>query len=513
MTSPNRYESSSQSLTGRSLAGRSLIAGLLIALSMPPWGWWPLSFVGLVWWVRLERRAVGRRFLVGTLAGLGWFLPSLAWMWFLTAPGFVIAAALFAVLHGLASVVVGRVPTKWRTLASPSAHILVESARLALPFGGVPLATLGIAQVAGPLATTARVGGVIALSWLTWQLSALVALRKDTTAPVRRSLVLVALTFVVLGQWGPSGNDTGRTITIAAVQGGGPQGTRAVDTDSREVVERHLAATRTLDDSEAEPDLVVWPENVVDVADFERSREINEVAQQSSSIGAPFLVGITEDVDSESFTNAQVVVDASATVLDRYDKVRRVPFGEYMPLRGFLKSLGAPVDLVPRDAVAGTGPAVLTIPSDAQQGVTESSQRVAVVISWEVFFGGRAREGVKAGGGFIVNPTNGSSYTWTILQSQQIASSRLRAIETGRWVVQVAPTGFSAFVSPDGNVLDRTAVSEQAVITRSIEIRHGRTIYLRTGDGPWICALALLLVLAAFGDRIRSRSSRSSARR
>ena len=78
------------------------------------------------------------------------------------------------------------------------------------------------------------------------------------------------------------------------------------------------------------------------------------------------------------------------------------------------------------------------------------------MISWEVFFGGRAREGVRDGGTVIVNPTNGVSYTGTILQSQQVASSRLRAIENGRWVVQVSPTGFSAFVSPDGDVFDRT---------------------------------------------------------
>jgi len=257
----------------------------------------------------------------------------------------------------------------------------------------------------------------------------------------------------------------------------------------------------------------VWPENVIDVAEFERSREINEVARLSSELDAPFLVGITEDVDAESFTNAQVVVDSSATVLDRYDKVRRVPFGEYMPLRGFLQSLGAPVDLVPRDAVAGTGTAVLSVPADIGQGISESTRRAAVVISWEVFFGGRAREGVKAGGGYIVNPTNGSSYTWTILQSQQVASSRLRAIETGRWVVQVAPTGFSAFVDPTGHVHDRTAVSEQKVITHEIDVRRGRTIYVNTGDGPWIVALVGLLTLAVVGERIRSRSSRSSDRR
>ena len=220
--------------TRRSLGWRALTAGLLIAASMPPWGWWPLAFIGLAWWSRLELRAEGHRFFVGTVAGLGWFLPSLAWMWFLTAPGYLIAALLFAVLHGLASVVAARAPRRWRIAASPSAHVLVEATRLALPCGGVPLATLGIAQVAGPLATTARVGGVIVLSWITWQIAALIAGRSTSSAPIRRALLVTIVVVVALGRLGPSGENTGERLTVAAVQGGGPQGTRAIHSDPRD---------------------------------------------------------------------------------------------------------------------------------------------------------------------------------------------------------------------------------------------------------------------------------------
>jgi apolipoprotein N-acyltransferase len=156
-----------------------------------------------------------------------------------------------------------------------------------------------------------------------------------------------------------------------------------------------------------------------------------------------------------------------------------------MPLRGLLDALGAPTDLVPRDAVAGTGPAYLDIP------VGDTEVRAAIVISWEVFFGNRAAEGVELGGTFIVNPTNGSSYTGTILQSQQVASSRLRAIENGRWVVQVSPTGFSAFVSPEGDVLDRTSVSERRVVNRTIELTDGRTWYSHLGDTPFVILVLL----------------------
>lgn len=481
--------------------GRALAAGLLVAASMPPWGWWPLSFVGLVVLSRLEwKDTVSRRrtFVTGTLFGLGWFLPALAWMWFLTAPGYLVAALLFASLHGVASLIVVATDAQRRLVVAPAVHTIVEVLRLSFPFGGVPLATLGIAQVAGPLNDVARLGGVIALTWITWQVSTLVATWRKPTNWRRGVLAACAVTVVAAG-FAPRGSDTGVTIDVVAVQGGGPQGTRAVDSDPRDVFERHLDATRTV---EGRPDLVVWPENVIDVATFADSVELTEIAAEAARLDAPFLVGVTEDVDAESFTNAQVVVSASGEVVDRYDKVRRVPFGEYMPLRGLLDAVGAPVDLVPRDAVAGTGRARLDVPLVA--GPVDEL-RTSVVISWEVFFGGRAREGVADGGGLVVNPTNGSSYTWTILQSQQVASSKLRAIETGRWVVQVAPTGFSAFVSPDGDVWSRTAVSERATIRRDVPIRSGDTVYVSLGDRPWIVAVGLVALIPLVTRASRSR--------
>ena len=468
---------------------------------MPPWGWWPLSFAGLVVLSRLEwKDSVSRRrtLVTGTLFGLGWFLPALAWMWFLTAPGYLVAALLFATLHGIASTIVVATDAQRRLVVAPAVHTLVEVLRLSFPFGGVPLATLGIAQVAGPLNGVARLGGVIALTWITWQLSTLVATWRKPTSWRRWVLAACVVTVVAAG-FAPRGSDTGVAIDVVAIQGGGPQGTRAVDTDPRDVFERHLDATRSV---EGRPDLVVWPENVIDVATFADSVELTEIATEAARLDAPFLVGVTEDVDAESFTNAQVVVSASGEVVDRYDKVRRVPFGEYMPLRGLLDAIGAPVDLVPRDAMAGTGRARLDVPLAA--GPVDEL-RTSVVISWEVFFGGRAREGVADGGGLVVNPTNGSSYTWTILQSQQVASSKLRAIETGRWVVQVAPTGFSAFVSPDGDVWSRTGVSERATIRRDVPIRSGDTVYVSLGDRPWIVAVGLVALTPLVTRASRSR--------
>jgi apolipoprotein N-acyltransferase len=375
--------------------------------------------------------------------------------------------------------------------------------RLVLPFGGVPLATLPIGQAGGPLAGTVRFGGVILLTWVVFQIGFALAGPSPFVPQMARTrgrrnrgqwhgaigLVAAVAVVVVAATAAPTGTGTTAqppTLRVAMVQGGGPQGTRAIHSDSRVVMERHLEATRTIRAGSA--DLVVWPENVIDVVALAGSPELAEVAAEAARIGAPFAVGITEDAPDDHFINAQAIVTETGEVISRYEKVHRVPFGEYMPLRSLLHALGAPTDLVPRDAVAGTNPGYLDIPTPG------GKVRAATVISWEVFFGNRAADGVEHGGTFILNPTNGSSYTGTILQSQQVASSRLRAIENGRWVVQVSPTGFTAFVSPDGDVLDRSAVSEQKVVIRTISLKSGRTWYSHLGDTPFV--ILMLLVLA-----------------
>lgn len=477
----------------------ALGSGAFVAFSLPPWGWWPLAFIGIAIFARITTSGITRKrtqFLLGTIFAFGWFAPGMCWMWFLTPPGYVIAVILFAAFHGVASVVGSR--SMYPLVALPLAHALAETFRFSFPFGGVPLASLAISQSASPLVGIVRIGGPLLLTFCVLQIG--FALSQLVVAPKMKHLAvfgaIVALV-VCAGMFAPKGSDTGETRTIAAVQGGGPQGTLAINTNPRDVVERHLAATRAITSTNL--DMVIWPENVIDVADFYDSVERTEIAEQAARLNAPFVVGITEDMNARYFTNAQIVVNEDGTLGDRYDKVRRVPFGEFVPLRGLLETLGAPVDRIPRDALAGSDIAQLQV----------DDTTVGVVISWEVFFSGRANEGVEAGGSLLVNPTNGSSYTGTILQTQQIASSRLRAIENGRWLVQVSPTGFSAFISPTGEVFDRTGVSEQRVLERTINLRSGRTLYSNLGDLPFIVLMVAVLGSLAFIARKRRLSAQS----
>jgi apolipoprotein N-acyltransferase len=502
----------SEELTLRARLARpalALGAGALVALAMPPWGFWPLAVIGVMLFeITLGAEPSRRqRFLLGYLFGAGWMYLGMGWMIQLTLPGYVIAGSVYALYHAVAALVAPGGP--WRVIGRPVAHTLAEALRFSFPFGGVPLASLGMSQVGGPFLGVARVGGVLLITWLVFQLGFALGgavpgvpafarrVRPAGSASALGALGLLAvILIVVLSFVAPTGSPTGDTMSMAVVQGGGEQGTSALEVPSSLVTQRHLDATRSIP-ADAGLDLVLWPENTIDVVAFDGSQPLRDIAVEADRLGVPIAVGVTEDSpDGTQFVNAQIVVSPDGVVFDRYEKVRRVPFGEYVPLRSLLEAVGAPVDQIGRDARAGTAPAIIELPDGTE---------LSVVISWEVFFGGRAREGVELGAEAILNPTNGSSYTGTIVQTQQVASSRLRAVENGRWVVQAAPTGFSAIVDADGDVLQRTAISEQKVLFADIELREGRTWYTNLGDGPIILALvSVLLVSMWFGGRLDS---------
>ena len=470
-----------------------VLAGLLVAASMPPWGWWPLAFVGIAMYGTTAVRRRDTSFSTGFLFAAAWFLPSMAWMWFLTAPGYIAAILIFCAMHGTASYIAAKLSTNDQSHRSALiiCHSLAEVVRLSFPFGGVPLATLAIGQVSGPLAGLAPLVGVIGISAATLYLA--------LTHRRFRAIFIVGLLVFVGNTWNNT-QSTGRTLNLSIVQGGGEQGTHAVDTNPRDVFDVHMVATKKLQPN-SQRDAVIWPENAISITNkglFIDSSEYSEISKEAQRLNVPFIVGITEDAGEGQFTNAQVVVNPDGSITGRYDKVRRVPFGEYMPMRSLLKALGAPTDLVPRDARAG----------DSRGWLDVADTRASVAISWEIFFGGRVNEGIADGATFIINPTNGSSYTWTILQTQQIAASRLRALEQGRDVVQISPTGFSAFIDSFGVVHDRTSISEQRVVERTIQLRSGRTLYSRMGNAVYIWAL---LIAFAWLARSRARAIRIGA--
>jgi apolipoprotein N-acyltransferase len=471
-------------------AALAAVAGACICFSMPPWGWWPLAIVGIALWLHvIEHEPRRGRFALGWIVGVTWFGPSTLWMFGLTAAGYPLAVLLgWGPLVGATSLL--SPADRRRLIALPAAIVLFEWFHTHAPFGGVPLSMLAMTQTRAPMLGIARLGGALLLGAAVAALgTALYLALQRRWRPALAVVAAVAVLTIVGGLW-PIGDPVG-SVTIAAVQGGGDQGTRYAAGQEPAVFERHMEATRTIPD-DADVDLVLWPENAINVQGaFETHEWRYRLAQEATRIGAPILAGVVEDApgDDDAFLNYSVIVNPDGTLGDRYDKERRVPFGEYVPLRPVLEPI-AGAALPPRDQVPGDGVAV----------VETSAGPMAVAISWEVFFGRRVREGVRAGGEVVLNPTNGSSYWLTQVQTQQIATSQLRALESGRWLVQVAPTGFSAFVTPDGEVQHRTGVSERKVLIQRID-RYDSTVPAQAlGDLP-----AVLLAVVALAWVYRRR--------
>ena len=483
---------------------RGLAAGLLIAAAVPPWGWWPAAFIGLALLDRLVAdRPLSSRFRRGLLVGAAWAFPSTVWMLDLTPVGWLAAGLLHAGWLGLAAAAVP--PGRWRRLGLVGTVTLAELGRWSVPFGGAPLASIALGQAGGPLAPIVRIAGPLLLVALTvavgMGLSALFDGRRADGASAATGAVVVAVLAVaaVLSAVAPTGRPVG-TLDVAVVQGGGPQRTRATPTGAARVFANQLEANQQV----ATPvDLVLWPENVVNPVPLPASGWRHEdrlyaddataaLTAEAARLDAVLVPGwFHRDADdSTANLNYQTAIEPDGSVVDRYDKVRTVPFGEYVPMRGLVERL-APDMLPARDLRPGIGPAIL----DTSVG------RLGIAISWEVFFEHRTRDAVQNGGEVILNPTNAASYWLTQVQTQQVAASRLRALETGRWVLQVAPTGFSAVIDPQGRVLQRTGVGEQAVLHHRVERRQGLTWASRMGTWP----MAVLSLLAMAGAWTASR--------
>ncbi len=488
----------------RTLATAAL-GGLLLALSLPPWpgstGTWPLGVVGAaVVFAAVDGRRLRARLGAGMAAGLGLYLPGLWWMRDFSLPGFLATVVLeSAILAGATALVPGgarsRAGPGLRLAAFPAALVLAEAVRGVWPFGGLPLAGIELGQVAGPLAPAARLGGrllVVGLVALAGAAAATAVRRRRPTDPPatarRRPLpsgaatrlvpALAAVAVVVApsaGAVAPSGRSNG---TLDGGRGAGRRPARVAGGRQRPDARASTPTWSASAGVGAGADVVLWPEDVVDVDGvFAGSPEEQALSALAAELRTTLVVGITEDVGDDRFRNASVAFGPDGRVVDRYDKVHRVPFGEYIPARSFFARLGD-VSAVPRDAIAGTGPGVVDTPAG----------RFGVLISYEVFFQDRGRDAVRAGGRLLLVPTNASSYVDAQVPAQQLAVARLRALETGRWVVQAAPTGYSAVVDHQGHVLARSGLGGAAVLRHEVQLRTGRTVFVSLGPAPVLLA-------------------------
>lgn len=414
------------------------------------------------------------------LASAAWFFPAMLWMAALTPPGYLIAAGLFPCYFGLAAALTPSDGLR-RRLVFPGAVAVAELARWSFPFGGVPLANIALSQVNTPLGMTARLAGPLLIVLLVVALGqALNAALHQEWSPVAVAIGITAL--LVGAAYAHPRSTVVREADIAAIQSGGPTQTRASSDQQPVVLARTIEATKQIS---GPVDLILWPENVVNPGAYLAMETAEELVSQTAiDYNATLLPGWFFPVNDRTATvNFHTAVWPDGVTMDRYDKVRTVPFGEFVPLRGLIEQFSGEIPAA--DVIQGTEPPVLDTPVGP----------VGVAISWEGYFENRSRHAIKEGAQLLTNPTNGSSYWLTQVHTQQIASNQLRALEFDRWVVVAAPTGLSAIIAPDGTVQQRTDIGTREVLQATVEMREGMTLGARVGVWP---ALFYTLAAAAF---------------
>jgi len=475
------------------VAAPSVAAGVLLALSLPPFGWWPLGPLGagLLYW-RLAGLALRTRVWSGWLAGLGCYVIGLAWArafnWYGAAVLIVVEALFFAAAAALTPPVRGRAP------AFVAACTLAEALRLTWPFGGLPLGGVFLGQAHGPLVELARLGGPLLITAGVWAGGVAIATLASSLWARRRraggpSLVGVAVVtggivaLAVAGTLAPDGGAPVRTLRVAMVQGGGQRGLSKEQVSPTTVFEAQVAASSRVTSTHSRPELVLWPEDVVALdRPLAGSPEAALLSRLAEELGTTLVVGVTEPASATAFRNEIVAWDPSGHIVSVFEKVHRVPFGEYVPYRSFFSHL-ADLSGVPTDAVPGHGTGLMRTPAGP----------LGLLVSFEVFYAGRSHSSVRAGAELLAVPTNTSSYSTAQVPAQEISAAVVQAVETGRDLVQAAPTGYSTVVTDRGVVVERSILGRRQVLVATVALRRGMTPYDHWGDLPVLILSAVAL--------------------
>jgi apolipoprotein N-acyltransferase len=385
------------------------------------------------------------------------------------------------------------------------AWVLQEAVRDRWPFGGFPWGRLAFSQQDSPLRWFIAQGGAPVLTFVVAVLGATVALavRHLAHRPLARRplaaavavLVVVPAIATLLGAVETSGA-SGPPLRVALIQGSLPDLKLQFESRARQVLDDHVAQTLKLAaevkaGKVAQPDLVVWPENSSDVDPLVDKVAAAEITRAVHAVGVPVLVGAILDGPGPNHRrNAGILWSPTSGPGAEYIKRHPVPFGEYMPLRGLAEKVSSAAKLVTQDMVAGHGNGLLT----------GGPAPLGDVICFEVAYDGLVQSSVRAGAQLLVVQTNNSTFGHTSETYQQLAMSRLRAIETGRTVLQVSTTGVSAIIDRDGHVVAESgALFTPAILTATVHRETAQTNAVRWGTVPeWTLAgLALAAAVAS----------------
>lgn len=501
-------------LSRRWAALLAVVAGLAGMAAFPSLGWWPLAVLSVA---GLSAALHGRRSRTGAwlgyLYGLAFFGPLLHWsgVYVGAVPWLLLTAFEALFLAGLGAVLPIVSRQRFAPLWIASAWVLQEALRGRLPFGGFPWGRLVFSQADSPLRWFATLGGAPLASFAVALAGAVLAVGVIRTArggPALRwrpvalyaaGVVAVPLAGGALAWWlGPAPDHEGTRATVALVQGSVPDVGLDFETRAREVLDNHVSQTLRLaaqirSGTVPAPSLVLWPENSSDVDPYTDAYAAREISRAATAVGVPILVGAIQDGPGPDHRrNLGILWTPERGPVAEYIKRHPVPFGEYIPLRGIAELVSSDVDLVSRDMVGGHGDGV----------IKGGPFLIGDVICFEVAYDGLVRSAVDNGAQLMVVQTNNATFGHTDETYQQLAMSQIRAVETGRTVLQVATTGVSAVIGPDGGIRQRSgALYTPALLVADVPLRTNTTPATRLGVVPEYVLAAL--AAAAIGWALR----------
>lgn len=513
--------------------------GIALDAATPSIDWWPAALLGaLLITAAVWQQSTRMGLLLGLIAGVAFWMPHIHWLtlylgpvpWLALSAVMIVWFGLFGMLTALATRGLARLRFSTpvlilaQSLTTAGLWVAREQVQSTWPYGGFAWGRIAITQADGPLVSLVSWLGFAGLSGLLVfacaMVVAIVARRQIAIPRKAIAVMLVGLSLASLSAVPTAEVTQTSTLRIAAVQGNSKSAIFD-DRENGDVIRDHIAATHDLlDDLESrgeQVDLIVWPENSGEFQLPDQHYRSLEVQRLAGRADAPIVVGSILQHSDDTFTNSSLVFDEHGDTGLRYDKRRPVPFAEYMPNRPFFRSLAPElVDMVQLEYSFGQLPAVIPIETGAGE------VRAGVAICFDIAFddhavalmnGGTNSSGESVDAQLILAPTNNADFGRTDQSAQQLQIAKLRAVETGRALVNISTVGTSAIVLPDGSEADRLTPFTADAMVAEVPLVTGQTPALRFGAliaTAWLAVGLLGLFAGIVGLRKRRGTMRPS---
>jgi apolipoprotein N-acyltransferase len=485
----------------------ALASGALLACAFAPLGWWPLAILcpaalmGL-WQGATPRAAaqLGFWFNAGTFAaGTYWLYTSIhtfgeAPVWI----AFALMLALIAIM-GAYQGLLGWFVARWLPPAGALRYLVgVPAAWLLLEWWrgwfltGFAWLSLGYSQTDTPLAGVAPVAGVYGVSaLLLLSAGAMVMLVQGGRAARMAAIaVLVAPWLAGLAlqrvQWTHA---TGPPLAVAVIQGAVPQDQKWLDANR----DTTLQLYRDLTARALGTPLIVWPESAPpdlanNIADY-----LGTLYSMTSAHGSALVLGVVRaSDDGERYYNSVLALGAQGP--QWYDKTHLVPFAEFFPVPGFVRSWLRLRNLPYEDFTRGAA---------RQPPLQAAGLKLAVTICYEDAYGSAQLPELRQADA-LVNVTNDAWFGHSSARHQHFQIARMRALEAGRYLVRAANDGISGVIGPDGAVIARAPEFTPYVLRAAITARSGLPPYGHLGNWPVLLLALTGVAIAALRHRTRS---------